>query len=52
MGKTFKDKKDYKIKVRKGKGLLPSRIHKDKKSKLDQIYGNQIAERTQTDSNL
>ena len=34
MGKTFKDRKDYRIKVRKGKGLMPSRPHKDKRNKL------------------
>lgn len=39
MGKTYKDKKDYKGRVRKGKGLMPSRVHKSKKSKLEQSHG-------------
>ena len=39
MGKTYKDKKDYKARVRKGKGLMPSRIHKSKKAKTTESYG-------------
>jgi hypothetical protein len=39
MGKTYKDKKNYKAGVRKGKGLMPSRVHKDKKSKQNDSYG-------------
>jgi hypothetical protein len=39
MGKTYKDKKDYKARIRKGKGLMPSRIHRSKKSKQNDSHG-------------
>ncbi|CAB5238355.1 hypothetical protein UFOVP144_47 [uncultured Caudovirales phage] len=38
MGKTFKDRKDFRLKVRKGKGLMPSRPHNDKRNKRNDIY--------------
>lgn len=50
MGKTFKDRKDSRIKVRKGKGLMPSRPHKDKRNKLNDLYDTKNIDGTQNGS--
>jgi hypothetical protein len=47
MGKTYKDRKDYRIKVRKGKGLMPSRPHKDKRNKRNDLYDQKNIDGTQ-----
>ena len=47
MGKTFKDRKDFRLKVRKGKGLMPSKPHNDKRNKRNDIYDQKNISGTQ-----
>jgi len=47
MGKTFKDRKDFRLKVRKGKGLMPSRPHTDKRNKRNDTYDQKNISGTQ-----